>query len=52
MQSFSRGPKTYPLRLPRTTRLQAIELARREGVSLNQFILQAVAEAITRLELR
>lgn len=43
--------KLFPLRLPRSTRAQAYELARREGVSLNQFIVQAVAEKITRMEL-
>ena len=42
--------KTFPLRLPVSTRLQADELARREGLSLNQFISLAVAEKVTRLE--
>ena len=42
--------KSFPLRLPRTTRAQAGELARREGVSLNLFIAQAIAEKITRME--
>lgn len=41
----------FPLRLPKTVRLQAVELALREGVSLNQFIALAVAEKITRLEI-
>ena len=41
---------TFPLRLPKSTRLQAVELAQREGLSLNQFIALAVAEKITRLE--
>ena len=31
-------------------RRQAIEIAQREGLSLNQFISLAVAEKITRLE--
>lgn len=41
---------TFPLRLPRTTRFQANELAQREGLSLNHFISLAVAEKIARLE--
>ena len=41
---------TFPLRLPKSTRLQAVDLAQREGLSLNQFIALAVAEKITRLE--
>lgn len=40
----------FPLRLPRSMRLQAVEHALREGISLNQFIALAVAEKITRLE--
>lgn len=50
MQIYSKPPKTFPLRLPLTMRLEAAELARREGISLNQFVLQAVAEAVTRLD--
>lgn len=48
----SRGHQrsTYPLRIPRTTRIVADELAELEGVSLNQFIVQALVEKITRLE--
>jgi len=41
---------TFPLRLPKTTRIQAVEIASREGVSLNQFIALAVAEKIARME--
>jgi predicted HicB family RNase H-like nuclease len=41
---------TFPLRLPKSTRLQAVELAKREGLSLNQFIALAVVEKITRFE--
>ena len=41
---------SFPLRLPASTRIQANDLARREGLSLNQFISLAVAEKITRLE--
>jgi hypothetical protein len=43
-------PVSFPLRLPFSTRRQAIEIAEREGLSLNQFISLAVAEKITRLE--
>ena len=45
-------PKTFQLRLPTSARIQAAELAQRESVSLNQFIVQAVAERIARMELR
>lgn len=47
----SKKTATFPLRLPKSTRLQAIEMARREGLSLNQFIALAVAEKIARLEI-
>ena len=50
MQSSNGQPKTFPLRLSSTMRLQAIELARRDGISLNQFVAQALVEKITRLE--
>lgn len=50
MMEHSKRTPSFPLRLPRTTRVQAGELARREGVSLNEFIRLAVAEKITRLE--
>jgi len=40
----------FPLRLPTTTRMQAVELASLDGVSLNQFISLAVAEKIARLQ--
>jgi hypothetical protein len=43
--------KTFPLRLPRSTRIEAGEIAAREGISLNQFIALAVAEKIARMEL-
>jgi hypothetical protein len=41
---------SFTLRLPPTTRIQATDLAHREGLSLNQFISIAVAEKITRME--
>ena len=34
---------TYPLKLPNSIKLAAAELAREEGVSLNEFIAAAVA---------
>lgn len=39
----------FPLRLPRTTRAQADVMAHREGISVNEFILSAVAEKIDHL---
>lgn len=49
MQSDKPHP-VFPLRLPTTTRMQAVELASLDGVSLNQFISLAVAEKIARLQ--
>jgi len=43
-------PLSFPWRLPLSMRRQAIQVAQREGLSLNQFISLAVAEKITRLE--
>ena len=37
---------TYPLKLPNSIKAAAAELAREEGVSLNQFIAAAVAEKV------
>jgi len=37
---------TYPLKLPSSIKTAAAELAREEGVSLNQFIAAAVAEKV------
>ncbi len=37
---------TYPLKLPNSIKVAAAELAREEGVSLNQFIAAAVAEKV------
>lgn len=50
MNKENSHPISFPLRLPFSTRRQAIEIAQREGLSLNQFISLAVAEKITRLE--
>lgn len=44
------GAGTFPLRLPKSTRHQAVEVAKAEGLSLNQFITLAVVEKIARLE--
>ena len=38
--------KTYPLRLPRSVKDAVTQLARHEGVSVNQFIATAVAEKL------
>jgi len=37
---------TFPLKLPNSIKAAATELAREEGVSLNQFIAAAVAEKV------
>jgi hypothetical protein len=37
---------TYPLKLPNSIKAAAAELAREDGVSLNQFIAAAVAEKV------
>jgi predicted HicB family RNase H-like nuclease len=41
---------SFPLRLAASTKKQIAELARREGISLNQFLCIAVAEKVARLE--
>jgi hypothetical protein len=45
-----KGPTSFPLRLSPTMRHQIEHLAKREGVSLNQFISLAVAEKVMRME--
>lgn len=40
----------YPLRLPKSLQEQVARIARREGVSVNQFIAMAVAEKVSALE--
>lgn len=40
---------TYPLRLPRSIKAAAENLARAEGISMNQFIATAVAEKLSAL---
>jgi hypothetical protein len=44
------APTSFPLRMPRSTRQKAKEIATLEGLSLNQFITLAVAEKVARLE--
>lgn len=45
------GAGVFALRLPKSTRFTAVEFAKTEGLSLNQFIALAVAEKIVRMEL-
>jgi hypothetical protein len=40
----------FPLRLPQSMRIEAAEIAKREGISINHFVALAVAEKIARLE--
>jgi hypothetical protein len=40
----------FPLRLPPSTRMQLEELAKADGVSMNQFICVALVEKIIRSE--
>jgi hypothetical protein len=41
--------RTFPLRLSESIRRAAEDLARRDGVSLNQFVATAVAEKVSAL---
>jgi hypothetical protein len=41
---------TYPLKLPRSVKEAASQLAKADGVSLNQFIASAVAEKVGSLK--
>ncbi|HEX4051018.1 MAG TPA: hypothetical protein VHY19_09090 [Steroidobacteraceae bacterium] len=41
---------TYPLKLPNSIKNAAAELAKADGVSLNQFIAAAVAEKVGSLQ--
>ena len=40
---------TYPLRLPKSVKAAAEQVARDEGISLNQFVATAVAEKLSAL---
>jgi hypothetical protein len=50
MNPEKKGPRSFPLRLTPTMRRQIDHLAKREGISLNQFISLAVAEKVMRME--
>ena len=50
MTTQKKGPNSFPLRMTPTMRRQVDHLAKREGVSLNQFISLAVAEKVMRME--
>jgi hypothetical protein len=42
--------RSYPLRLPESIKRAAENLARQDGVSLNQFIATAVAEKVSAMQ--
>ena len=44
-----KAPKVYPLRLPAGIRAEVEKLAKREGISVNQFIALAVAQKVSAL---
>jgi predicted HicB family RNase H-like nuclease len=50
MAAKKQPQKSFPLRLPHSTRQIACDFADREGISLNQFISMAIAEKIARME--
>lgn len=50
MTAPRKGLNSFPLRMTPTMRHQVDYLAKREGISLNQFISLAVAEKVTRME--
>lgn len=39
-------PSTYPLRLPSSVKAEVERRAKREGISINQFVATAVAEKL------
>lgn len=41
---------TYPLRLPKSLKTEVARIAKRDGISVNQFIAMAVAEKVSALE--
>jgi hypothetical protein len=49
VSDFKKERTSFPLRLPKSLRDRARLLANKEGVSLNYFISQAVAEKASRL---
>jgi hypothetical protein len=50
MADESKLRRSFPLRLSLSMRRQANDFAHREGISLNQFIMLAIAEKIGRME--
>ena len=42
--------RTYSLRLPRSLKKAVEKLSRKEGTSMNQFVVTAVAEKVSALE--
>ncbi len=50
MSPEKKGTNSFPLRMTATMRSQIEHLAKREGISLNQFISLAVAEKVMRME--
>ena len=50
MTTQKKGSNSFPLRMTPAMRRQIDHLAKREGVSLNQFISLAVAEKVMRME--
>ena len=43
--------QVFALRLPRSMRIEAVRIAKRKAISLNEFVALAVAEKIARSEL-
>jgi hypothetical protein len=41
-----KGQSTYPLRLPRSIKAEVERRAKRDGISINQFVATAVAEKL------
>jgi hypothetical protein len=41
-----KGQTTYPLRLPRSVKAEVERRAKRDGISINQFVATAVAEKL------
>ena len=50
MNASKKTPPVFQLRLPRSTRAQVGTLAHSQGVSINQFISEAVREKILHVE--
>jgi hypothetical protein len=50
MTTEFKAKPSFALRLPQSMRIEAVDIAKREGISLNHFVVLAVAEKIARLE--